>query len=864
MDLISKTLELLQLEHDAEIEESLNNRSNCSIRELEKQGLCVTKLMICGCKTGLFGRVLVKLKKEFADLPQHKMSPGDIVGIFQEDIKDPEVNGTVYKVTPSTITVACEGMVDMQGKVAVVILANEATYKRQREIMEKLRNLNVNHPSYGLAEILLGSSQAKFTMAEYPLEFSNPNLNSVQKHAVQFALNQCVNFGIIHGPPGTGKTTTVVELILQAVKRGIQVLVTAPSNIAVDNLVEKLAGKARIVRVGHPARMLPTITEYSFDNLLKKTDAYQITQDIRKELNSLSKSPSSRQEARVLRKELKSRDGKAAEEVLQNSQVVLSTCISSGTKFMVEYAAKIKGFGLVIIDEAAQALECACWVPVLMGKKVVLAGDHKQLPPTIMSEQAAREGLQISMMERLCELYPNSAVLLEIQYRMNELIMNWSNKEFYFGRLIADDSVKNRVFDDFPYPLVLVDTSGGGVYDAGEISKFNSGEAEIVGKFCQELFEAGIKDVAVITPYNAQVELIRGIVPRAEVSSVDGFQGREKDAVVISMVRSNSNQDVGFLQDFRRLNVAITRAKMLVCLIMDCDTVGSKKSPAFLQHLCEYFSTNAHCLNFHEYYTGGISYQSKELIQKQAKDQERKQKQKEKEKPKNQYITEQKLIKEPSKIIKDTYKETLEKIEILKKSDEESFKTEKLNAKDRHSIHELCQKHNLYHKTLGSGKEKRMLISKIFPKPGQKETVFIQTANYSEDDKEEEEEKNTQGPFIATKITQKKEKIIEEYDEDKFLEAAMADANKCMKEGCKSLIGVLKTVCKYCHGGFCIAHGLAEVHGCGNRAHEISLKERRMPTKPSEARVNALKETMHQKIQSMNNRKPKDKKKKKK
>ena len=306
--------------------------------------------------------------------------------------------------------------------------------------------------------------------------------------------------------------------------------------------------------------------------------------------------------------------------MLERAEVVLATCISAGKKILEDYSKKIEGFGLVIIDEAAQGLECACWVPVLLGTKVILAGDHKQLPPTIISEVAAEEGLKISLMERICGLIPNSCFLLEIQYRMHEDIMFWSNKEFYDSRLKADESVRLRLLESYPHPLILIDTSGGGVCEAGELSKYNPGEAEIVSKFCEELISLGITDISVVTPYNAQVDILKKLLNQVEVATVDGFQGREKDAIVISMVRSNDRKEVGFLREFRRLNVAVTRAKMLLCIVMNCDTVGGNNSPEFLKTLCQYFQDKAFCINFQEYSTGGVSVTPSKIEKKIKKE----------------------------------------------------------------------------------------------------------------------------------------------------------------------------------------------------------------------------------------------------
>ena len=746
---------------------------------------------------------------------------------------------------------------EFEGKVSIVMLANEATYKRQKAIMERLGSLNRNEVSFKLAQVLLGEYAPGFRNYTENIEIVNPNLNNIQKDAVKFALDRCLDIGIIHGPPGTGKTTTIVEIILQAVKRGIKVLATAPSNIAVDNLVEKLSSKVKVVRLGHPARMLPSITRFSFDHLLKQTDQYSISLDIRKEISKMPANRSNRNELNALRRELKTRDRKSGEEVLEKCDVILATCISSGMKVVEEYSKKIGGFGLVVIDEAAQALECACWVPILQGKKLILAGDHKQLPPTIISEQAAQEGLKISLMERICNLYPESSFLLEIQYRMHEDIMYWSNNEFYDNRLIADESVRTRLLEDYPNPLVLIDTSGGGVIEAGILSKYNPGEAEIVIKFCKEIKDLGINDISVITPYNAQVEILRNSLENIEIATVDGFQGREKDAIVISMVRSNDRHEVGFLEEFRRLNVAITRAKMMVCIVMDCDTVGAESSPVFLKNLCKYFREKAFCINFQEYCTGGVEIRPKKEESKKAKE-----KKGSKNKNNKQKIEEKKQVVVKNNEV-DVLEVTRNLIQELVNGDENELKTEKLDAKQRHQIHELCQKLQLYHKSTGSGKNKCMIISKIFPQ----KVENVREKNYKmqiESPDESDDEETKEEPQISTKIQKKiKDSKKDEYDEDEFLANAMENACKCMYQGCNTNITIMRRICEFCLGGFCMSHGLAEVHGCGEKARQKARQNHARPPKIQEDRINALKDRIKDKINEKDNRKPKPKKKKK-
>jgi superfamily I DNA and/or RNA helicase len=414
------------------------------------------------------------------------------------------------------------------------------------------------------------------------------------------------------------KTTTVVELIQQAVlRRGYKVLVAAPSNVAVDNVLAKLVvvdasvngnsnhnnkrksqnNKLRVVRLGHPARLQAKILPYSLEALVQQADGTDIVSDVRQELgsylkiatNTKSRSSDKRlayKEIKALRKEVRTREEKVVQELLNNAQVVLATCVGAGNRLLREL-----NFDLVVIDEAAQALEAACWIPALRGAKLVLAGDHCQLPPTIKSRNPEVEkGLSQTMFERLMALYgdidcPAAAAkegrisrMLQVQYRMHETISDWASAAMYHGKLQTHESVKQRTLSQLTgksdddgvaqVALLLIDTAGCQMYESVNAagSRFNVGEAELVARQVRLLVsEVGVQqeEIAVITPYNGQVEILRTALlpdfPKLEIRSVDGFQGGEREAVVLSLVRSSERggrDGIGFLKNERRLNVA--------------------------------------------------------------------------------------------------------------------------------------------------------------------------------------------------------------------------------------------------------------------------------------------------------------------
>jgi DNA polymerase alpha-associated DNA helicase A len=476
-----------------------------------------------------------------------------------------------------------------------------------------------------LVRILFGHSKphspSQSEISDFSLTPINPLLDQSQLSAIKFALAS-QDIGLIHGPPGTGKTTTLVEIILQlSVNQSKRVLVCAASNIAVDNLVERLAPhKVPIVRLGHPARVLPQVVEHSLDALSRGSDSGEIVRDIRKELDTKttelllprkkgSKGPKVDRrakwaEVRDLRRDFRERERRCVNEVVKGSQIVLATLHGAGGRDL-----RGENFDVLVIDEASQALEAQCWV-ALLGTggssssitKLILAGDHLQLPPTIKSSTSSsskskpkpakgnsdKMSLETTMFDRLLVLHGDGIKrMLTMQYRMHEAIMTFPSKELYDGKLTCGPGVEARLLTDLPYPvadsedtrepLVFWDTQGGDFPElASNVeelsasgskslksmladSKSNPSEALLVRHHVRNLVASGVRpeDIAVITPYNAQLALIGGFLkeefPGMEMGSVDGFQGREKEAVVVSLVRSGEGE-VGFLADKRRLN----------------------------------------------------------------------------------------------------------------------------------------------------------------------------------------------------------------------------------------------------------------------------------------------------------------------
>lgn len=631
-DFVEQVLPLLELERAAEVAQAEEALSGCSPAAAAARGRALLNLQLTEAEGGLLGRTLLTLvnnKGSGSDpLPAHKFAPHDIVRLRPS--KSPAdaaagpalAEGVVYRVADSQIIVAVDELPEDGGldvPLRLEKLANEVTYQRLRAALQGLRGesgqAGVAAP---LVDVLFGRRAPRFVPSPPPWKPLNPGLDDSQQAAVAKAL-AAQDLALVHGPPGTGKTTAVVEYVCQEVARGSRVLACAASNVAVDNLVERLAaqkpgGKAvRVVRVGHPARLLPQVLANSLEAKVLQSDNSALAKDCRKEMKALSsrllklgrkdyaERRQLRQELRQLSKEERKRQERAVEEVLKGAQVVCTTLTGVGQRQLERLA-----FDVVAIDEAAQALEPACWAALLKGRRAVLAGDHLQLPPTVVSEEAARRGLARTLFERLQELWGEAvSQMLTVQYRMNSDIMDWSSQEMYGGQLQGHGSVASHALGglrgagaaagDVPV-LLLVDTAGCDMEEQEEeegASTWNEGEARVVMAHVRRLLDAGVpaREIGVITPYAAQVARLRELRPEAlagqlEISTVDGFQGREKEAIVISMVRSNPRGTVGFLADARRMNVAVTRARRHCALVCDSETVGADP---FLRRLVEYF-----------------------------------------------------------------------------------------------------------------------------------------------------------------------------------------------------------------------------------------------------------------------------------
>ena len=602
---------LLQLERAAEIAERERLLRDCSDAELVARGVTLLRMEVADLEPGFAGRLHATLRpSRGGDLPPHRFGPGDVAAIRGASGEGGAVvAAVVVRARAAEVIVALDAELDeLPPLVRLDRMTTDVTYRRLDQALRELGR-DADRDRARFLDVIFGErASAPFEPRAIGTWF-DAGLDASQRDAVATAL-AAPQVARIHGPPGTGKTTALVELCRQAVAAGERLLACAPSNVAVDNLAAKLAAAGvRVVRLGHPARMQQDARDVSLAKQLADSPDQRVLRDSRRDLDqalrALQKArgrherSAARAELRRLRDERRHLERAVTRGIVDGADVVLATTTGAAEADIGERA-----FDRVVIDEAGQALEAACWIAMRHADRVVLAGDHLQLPPTVRSVEAAAGGLTQTLFERLAdqETTASASRMLTVQYRMHEQVMGWSSQTFYEGRLSAAAAVARHRLVDLPdvasnpwteEPLVFVDTAGCGHEETAEreeASRHNPGEAALVARIVGELLEAGVaaRDVAVITPYNAQAQRLRERLPdlALEIGTVDGLQGREKEAVVVSLVRSNDRGEVGFLADLRRLNVATTRARRHLTVIGDSATLACDAGLcALVEHL---------------------------------------------------------------------------------------------------------------------------------------------------------------------------------------------------------------------------------------------------------------------------------------
>lgn len=619
---IKKMLKLIDYEREAEIELMISEIKNMSGIKREKLGRAINKLngKYLGHELGL--EIVQYGRNEIIDT---EISVGDMVLISTQDPLKSNLTGTVTEKGNRFIKVAFDKKVpkwSLKKKVRLDLYANDITFRRMED---NLRHLSIKGKN--ALEYILNNRNPKKNKPTPHILYIDNFLNESQKSAIENSLS-CENFFLIHGPFGTGKTRTLVELISQETRKNHKVLATAESNTAVDNILERLSEnkKLNITRLGHPQRVSKTNISYTLaykaenhklnkrindiyrkiDKIIDKRSSYtKPTPQYRRgygdydilynasknkggrgisieKMKSMAKWIEYSQRIDEAHSEIKRIENKMINEIIDKSDVILSTNSSAA----LDSISRTK-FDVAIIDEASQATIPSILIPISKAHRFILAGDHKQLPPTIISNRA--NDLKNTLFEELIKKYPFKSQLLNTQYRMNKLLMKFPNEEFYNSNLksaeIVDDIALNNLIDcEEEKPLTFIDTSDMDNNKEKHLkdskSIINKAETSIALKIAHNYLDLGVKvkDIGIISPYSDQVKLIQEKT-EIEVKTVDGFQGREKEIIIISSVRSNDKGNIGFLNDLRRLNVAITRAKRKLIIIGNKNTL--KVNPTY-------------------------------------------------------------------------------------------------------------------------------------------------------------------------------------------------------------------------------------------------------------------------------------------
>ncbi len=610
--------QLLQQEYDHEKLFFEEQTRKAGIPRRVRQGLCWFPLRLGKASHNSLNQVVVEMSREENDETEHLFEYGRPVCFFREK-EDGQIiysrfQGTVSYVQDNRMLVvvpSLEAAAELQSWVArmgVQLYFDGTSYQTMFAALKEVMAARTGRLAH-LREVLLGTTAPGWRkLPAIRLAWLNPS----QEKAVNKVL--CAkDVAVVHGPPGTGKTTTLVEAVYETLRRETQVLVCAQSNTAVDWISEKLVDRGvNVLRVGNPTRVNEKMMSFTYEKRFEKHPSYprlrSLRKAIREELARIKSSRGTKKEAarnhlQRLRQQAVDLEIEIDAQLFNEARVVACTLVGSANRLLLG-----KRFSTLFIDEAGQALEAACWIAITRSDRVVLAGDHLQLPPTIKCHEAARGGLDRTLLQRIQKKMPETVSMLTIQYRMHEDIMRFPSRWFYQNKLEAAQEVGHRNILEFDSPMTWVDTAALGLTEthvAENFGRLNKPEAELlVAQLREHVERIGITrileesiDFGLISPYRVQVQYIRHLIKQNRffnpirhlitIHTVDGFQGQERDVIFISLVRANENGDIGFLNDLRRMNVAMTRARMKLIIIGDAPTLTRH---AFYKALFEYIT----------------------------------------------------------------------------------------------------------------------------------------------------------------------------------------------------------------------------------------------------------------------------------